>query len=94
MYTITAMNTQKRNKNRVNVFLDGRFAFGLSIGQPRDLSVGQTITKPEVSLLRSVDEVENARDRLFDFSPIDRVRSRKCALGWRGMVWGEKRYRE
>ena len=67
MYTITAMNTQKRNKNRVNVFLDGRFAFGLSIGQTRDLSVGQTITKPEVSLLRSVDEVENARDKALRF---------------------------
>ena len=67
MHTITAMNTQKRNKNRVNVFLDGRFAFGLSIGQTRDLSVGQTITKPEVSLLRSVDEVENARDKALRF---------------------------
>jgi hypothetical protein len=27
---ITALKAQKKNKDRVNVYLDGRFAFGLA----------------------------------------------------------------
>jgi regulatory protein len=63
MATITALEVQKRNKDRVSVYLDGEFAFGLPIEEAARLTKGQTLTDEEISALRAVDAVARAFDR-------------------------------
>lgn len=55
---ITGLKIQKRNPNRVNVFLDGEFAFGLSRIVAAWLEVGQSITDEKINSLLSKDELE------------------------------------
>lgn len=58
---ITALRVQKRNKNRVNVYLDGRFAFGLAAIEAVRLRCGQTLSDEDIAALKARDEVEQAR---------------------------------
>ena len=57
---ITALEAQKRNADRINVFLDGEFAFGVSRFVGAWLSVGQKIDEIKTKLLISADEKERA----------------------------------
>lgn len=61
MGTITALTTQQRNPNRVNVFLDGVFVFGLAAVTAVPLRIGQTLTPAEMEKLQQADELENAK---------------------------------
>jgi len=45
---ITALRFQKHNKDRVNVYLDGEFAFGLAGVEAARLHVGQKLTDEEI----------------------------------------------
>lgn len=54
MKKITAIKRQKKNTNRVNVYLDGEFAFALYSTDAVQLAVGQTLSETDVS-----DLVEN-----------------------------------
>nr|HID14729.1 RecX family transcriptional regulator [Anaerolineae bacterium] len=65
--TITALRFQKRNKNRVNVYLDGQFAFGLTAIEAAHLRVGQTLSDDDVARLRMQDEVERAYERALNY---------------------------
>jgi len=65
--TITALRFQKRNKNRVNVYLDGQFAFGLAAIEAARLRVGQALSDDDVARLQMQDEVERAYERALDF---------------------------
>ena len=67
MHTITAIKPQKRSKNRVNVFLDGKFAFGLVLQHAHDLNVGQVLSGSDVVRLQVEDEVEKAHDKVLGF---------------------------
>lgn len=58
--TITALRVQKRNPNRVNVYLDGEFAFGLARIVAAWLSVGQVLEEGQIEKLRAQDTVEVA----------------------------------
>ncbi len=58
--TITALSAQKRNPQRVNVYLDGEFAFGLARIVAAWLSVGQTLSEEKIAQLRAEDEYEYA----------------------------------
>lgn len=58
--TITALSAQKRNPKRVNVYLDGEFAFGLARIIAAWLSVGQTLSEEKIAQLRAEDEYEYA----------------------------------
>lgn len=58
--TITAIKVQKRDKQRVNVYIDGIFAFGISRIVAAWLQVGQKITDEKVNQLKSEDENEVA----------------------------------
>jgi len=60
MSTITGLSSQKRNPNRINVFLDGSFAFGLSRINAAWLKVGQELSEEKISQLQSLDEHEKA----------------------------------
>ena len=59
-HKITGLKIQKRNPNRVNVFLDGEFAFGLSRILAAWLEVGQLITQEKINSLITKDELEVA----------------------------------
>lgn len=67
--TITRIAPQGRDPGRVNVFIDGRFAFGLgaTIAEDRGLRVGQTLTPAEFAALRADDELGKATDKALAF---------------------------
>jgi len=64
---VTALEAQKRNKERVNVYLDGEFVFGLNMLDAARLSRGQVLSDEEVAALRDRDEVAQAYDRAVSF---------------------------
>ncbi len=57
---ITALKAQKKNPNRVNVFLDGTFAFGVSRIVAAWLQVGQALTEENILSLQTEDTEEVA----------------------------------
>jgi regulatory protein len=57
---ITALETQKRNTDRINVFLDGDFVFGVSRFVGAWLSVGQKIDDAKMQVLLNSDVKEKA----------------------------------
>jgi regulatory protein len=65
--TITALVAQKRNKSRVNVFIDGEFAFGLSAINAVALRKGQRLTPGDVERLEREDAAEVAHERALNF---------------------------
>lgn len=65
--TITTLRFQKRNKDRVNVYLDGDFAFGLAVIEAVRLKVGQELNDDEIARLQMRDEVERACERALNF---------------------------
>lgn len=70
--TITALRAQKKNQERVNVFLDGSFAFGLPLATAVHLKVGQSLSPAEVEALQQenlLDKVKQTAYRLISFRP-------------------------
>jgi regulatory protein len=65
--TITGLRYQKRNKNRVNVYLDDQFAFGLAAIEAARLRVGQALSDDDIARLRRRDDVERAHERALNF---------------------------
>jgi regulatory protein len=57
---ITALKAQKRNHQRVSVFLDGEYAFGLSRFVAAWLQVGQEISDEKIAELLAQDDQEIA----------------------------------
>lgn len=69
---ITAIHVQKRNSNRVNIELDGEFAFGLSRMVAAWLRVGDDLSEERLQTLISSDTSEIAYQsaiRLLDYRP-------------------------
>lgn len=60
---VTALVTQKRNKSRVNVYIDGEFAFGIAAIHAARLHKGQNLTPQEIQELEHLDAVEVAYER-------------------------------
>lgn len=67
MATITGIKRQKRNSERVNLYLDGQFAFGLAAITAVSLKVGQTLTPTDIDQLQAVDAVEQAKQAAIRF---------------------------
>lgn len=65
--TITALVVQRRNKERVSVYLDGEFAFGLALSEAVRLRKGQYLSDEQIARLRALDEVEAAREHALRF---------------------------
>ena len=61
MATITALTSQKRNSDRVNIFLDGEFAFGLMASAATGLRTGQILSGKEIAALKELDEAEKVK---------------------------------
>jgi len=64
---ITALRLQKKNRQRVSVFLDGKYAFGLRASVAAALKVGQTLSPEEIDQLQRRDAVEVAHDQALNF---------------------------
>ncbi len=64
---ITALTLQKHNKDRVNVYLDGEFAFGLAAIEAVRLRVGQELSHEEIIELQMKDEIERAYERALNY---------------------------
>lgn len=64
---ITALKFQQRNKERVNVYLDGEYAFGLDAIQAAGLRKDQVLTDGEITALKAQDERNRAFNRAVRF---------------------------
>lgn len=74
MKTITAIETQKRGRERVSIFLDGRFAFSVGRGvvEEHGLHPGQVLSDSRVEELAAADlfgKCLNAALRLLSYRP-------------------------
>lgn len=60
--TITRISPQRSSDERVNVFLDDRYAFSLSLRvlDEHPISVGQHLSQPDITRLQHADEPERA----------------------------------
>jgi regulatory protein len=65
--SVTALEPQKRSKDRVNVYLDGEFAFGLAVLVAAGLSVGMRLSDEKIAELRAADGLEQAHSRALDY---------------------------
>lgn len=59
-YRITALKVQKKNSNRVNVYLDGEFAFGVSRIVAAWLRVDQVLTEEKIASIKEQETQEAA----------------------------------
>lgn len=78
--TITGLEVQKRNQERVSVYLDGEFAFGLPAIEAAHLRQGQVLSEAEIAALRALDDVARAVDhaaRLLARRPYSRAEIRR-----------------
>ncbi len=64
---ITALREQKRNKDRVNVYLDGEYAFSLGAQLAAELQEGSFISAAELHELQRRDSFANAYKRALDY---------------------------
>jgi regulatory protein len=72
VFKITDLQPQKRRKDRVSVFLDGHFAFGLQEATAVGLFIGQNLSESDVEALKQADSVEWAKQvayRLLGLRP-------------------------
>ncbi len=73
--TITALKVQKRNKERVNVFIDDQFALAVTVLAALNLRKGQYLSDVEIENLRHGDERDKAYNhsvRFLSFRPRSR----------------------
>jgi regulatory protein len=64
---ITSLQMQKRNSDRVNVFLDGEYAFAVSLNAAVTLRKGQRLSPKEVEELKHDGEVDLAYQRALRY---------------------------
>jgi len=76
---ITSIQAQQRNRNRVNIHLDGEYAFSLDRVAAAWLSVGQKLTENDIDRLLSKDEYESALGKALRYLSY-RSRSRQEML--------------
>lgn len=87
MPKITAIEPQKRNPQRVNIYLDGEFAFGLTRLVAAWLRVGDELNAEKIASLQEADAREQALQyalRLLAYRPRSQaeVRQRLEQRGW------------
>lgn len=66
---ITDIQEQKRNKNRVNIFIDGEFALGVDkySAEKNGFKIGMSITKEKMEAVVFDSELEKAKGYLVDY---------------------------
>jgi regulatory protein len=78
---ITKLEFQKKNPDRVSVFLDGRFAFGLPAMIAARLKRDQFLSDSEIESLQAEDTVETAYGKALNYLSY-RPRSRAEVTGY------------
>lgn len=81
---ITTLQLQKKNKNRVNVYLDEQFAFSLTLIQAARLKRGEYLSDEAIERLRQEDERQEAHERALAFlhyRPRSETEVRRYLLG-------------
>ena len=76
MLTVTRLEPQKKNPQRLNVYLDGEFAFGISRAAAPWLAEGNQLSKQKINDLQEKDHFEGAYQRAINFLSY-RIRSEK-----------------
>ncbi len=66
-HRITALKLQKHNPQRINVYLDGEYAFGLSRILAAWLAVDQNISDEKIAQLQDQDGQESAYQQALQF---------------------------
>ena len=79
--TITGLKVQKKNRDRVSVYLDGRYAFGLPAITAAGLRRGQALSDAEIAELQEQGAGETAYNRALDYLSY-RPRSRAEVAGY------------
>lgn len=77
---VTALKVQKHHPNRVNVYLDNEFSFGLSRITAAWLQVGQELSSSKIAKLQAEDQREVAymqAIRFLDYRPRSRAEVRR-----------------
>ena len=64
---ITAIEPQQKNPERVNIYLDGEFAFGLTSLLAACLKVGQELSDEKIASLKAGDELEVTYQKALHF---------------------------
>ncbi|MDF1513514.1 MAG: RecX family transcriptional regulator [Anaerolineae bacterium] len=64
---VTGLEPQKRSRDRLNVFLDGEYAFSIAVYTALNLKVGVWLSDEDIARLQTADEGERARSRALDF---------------------------
>ena len=64
---ITAIEPQARHPNRFNLYIDDRFAMGLSAFVAARLRVGQVLSDAEMTALDSEENLEDAHEKALRF---------------------------
>jgi regulatory protein len=65
--TITAIKQQKRNPQRVNIYLDGVYAFPAAKIVAAWLKVGQQLSQEKIEEIQRLDDAEKAFQRALNF---------------------------
>jgi regulatory protein len=65
--TITALQIQKRNKERVNVFIEGQYALAVTVLVAVTLKKGQYLSDAEIEQLKDSDELTKAYNQAIRF---------------------------
>jgi regulatory protein len=84
---ITAIKAQKRNPQRVNIYLDGEFAFGLSRFVAGWLEPGRKLSEADIKKLQEQDTFEVAFQKALQFishrpRSVDETRKRLSKKGF------------
>jgi regulatory protein len=67
MRTITAIEPQQKNPRRVNIYLDGEFAFGVARIVAAWLKVGQQLSDEKIAALQAADTRERIYEQALHF---------------------------
>ena len=76
MLTVTRLEPQKKNPQRLNVYLDGEFAFGISRAAAPWLNEGSQLSPENITDLHLKDQFEGAYQRALNFLSF-RIRTEK-----------------
>jgi regulatory protein len=74
--TITALSVQKRNQDRINVFLDGEYAFSISLNAALSLKRGQKLSQVDIERLQREEDgfrAYNSALRFLGYRPRSRL---------------------
>ena len=66
-YKITRLAVQKKNPKRVNVYLDGNYAFGLYRDTAAWLEIGQILSDEKIKELLETDQKNEVYQKALDF---------------------------